>query len=270
MNEEQIAQLVQLLVQAGAAQDENQAMQIIQMASQGDQQAQQVVQQVVQQAQGGTPSAKLGAKLNYLKKLKKVCNEDQELAFFKVGGKVCKACVGKRMKMGAKVAKDAQGGMLANKGTAFGDGKRGANPRNTDRGGHRSHGNTKAASYMKKTNVPNKFTAFGDTGRKKPTNVGLVGHRATGQVGRLQSKYTTSDNVNKHTAFGAHINRSHRGSAACPSTKGWKSMKGAPKGHGGQMGWKRYANGGTLTGAFVNYFQDGGSLNGVPFTNKVI
>ena len=342
MNEEQIAQLVQLLVQAGAAQDENQAMQIIQMASQGDQQAQQVVQQVVQQAQGGTPSARLGAKLNYLKKLKKVCNEDQELAFFKVGGKVCKACVGKKMQKGGeatkmpkqqpnkkitvnkpaqpkldprttkvlpggkyptywtsndrgiwerehgpgdegaaaagpaprpqkkKTEKKANGGMLANKGTAFGDGKRGANPRNTDKGGHRSHGNTRAASYMKKTNVPNKFTAFGDTGRKKPTNVGLVGHRATGQVGRLQSKYTTSDNVNKHTAFGAHINRSHRGSAACPSTKGWKSMKGAPKGHGGQMGWKRYANGGTLTEAFVNYFQDGGSLNGVPFTNKVI
>ena len=159
----------------------------------------------------------------------------------------------------------AKGGILANKGTAFGDGTRGANPRNTDRGGHKSHGNTKAASYMKKTNIPNKFTAFGDTGKKKPTNVGLVGHKATGKTGRMQSKYTVSDNVNKHTAFGAHINRSHRQQAACPSTKGWKSIKGAPKGHGGKGGWQKYANGGNLTEAFVNYFQNGGSLNGTPF-----
>lgn len=300
MNEEQIAQLVQLLVQAGAAQDENQAMQIIQMASQGDEQAQQVVQQVVQQAQQ-TPSAKLGAKLRYLSKLKGICPEGQEMVYFKAGGRICKACFGKKMQKGGttkkvtvsndsiqarnrketaegkyqegyhkkpyneKPAKKAKGGILANKGTAFGDGTKGANPRNTDKGGHKSHGNTKAASYMKKTNIPNKFTAFGDTGKKKPTNVGLVGHKATGKTGRMQSKYTVSDNVNKHTAFGAHINRSHRGSAACPASKGWKSIKGAPKGHGGKGGWQKYANGGTLTEAFVNYFQNGGSLNGVPF-----
>lgn len=318
MNEEQIAQLVQLLVQAGAAQDENQAMQIIQMASQGDQQAQQVVQQVVQQAQQ-TPSAKLGAKLKYLSKLKGICPEGQEMVYFKAGGRICKACMGKKMQKGgvttdtAKVKKPitvgnkkksvydkaretnpvlkgktdtqiqaiwdknkknpqegvptrAKGGILANKGTAFGDGTRGANPRNTDHGGHKSHGNTKAASYMKKTNVPNKFTAFGDTGKKKPTNVGAVGHRTKGQTGRLQSKYTVSDNVNKHTAFGGHIKQSHRQQAACPSTKGWKKIKGMPKGHGGTFGWQKYANGGTLTEAFINYFQDGGSLNGIPFT----
>ena len=317
MNEEQIQQLIQLLVQAGAAQDENQAMQIIQMASQGDQQAQQVVQQVVQQAQQ-TVSAKLGAKLRYLSKLKGICPEGQEMVYFKAGGRICKACQGKKMQKGGvttdttKVKKPitvgnkkksvydkaretnpvlkgksdaeikamqeankkrtrekgiyAKGGILVNKGTAFGDGIRGANPRNTDKGGHKSHGNTNAASYMKKTNVPNKFTAFGDTGKKKPTNVGLVGHKKTGKTGRMQSKYTVSDNVNKHTAFGAHINRSHRQQATCPSTKGWKSIKGAPKGHGGKGGWQKYANGGTLTETFVNYFQNGGSLNGIPFT----
>ena len=324
MNEEQIAQLVQLLIKAGAAQDENQAMQIIQMASQGDQQAQQVVQQVVRQAQQ-TPSAKLGAKLKYLSKLKGICPEGQEMVYFKAGGRICKACCGKKMQKGGVTTdttkvkkpitvgskkkldpkttsklpggkypsnwtsqdrmiwerthgpndegaaatnptKKAKGGILANKGTAFGDGTRGANPRNTDHAGHKSHGNTKAASYMKKTNVPNKFTAFGDTGKKKPTNVGAVGHRTKGQTGRLQSKYTVSNNVNKHTAFGGHINQSHRQQAACPSTKGWKKIKGMPKGHGGTFGWQKYANGGNLTEAFVNYFQDGGSLNGVPFT----
>ena len=240
------------------------------------------------------------------------------MVYFKAGGRICKACYGKRMQKGGvttdttKVKKPitvgnkkksvydkaretnpvlkgksdaeiramqeankkrtrekgvyAKGGILANKGTAFGDGTRGANPRNTDKGGHKSHGNTNAASYMKKTNVPNKFTAFGDTGKKKPTNVGLVGHKKTGKTGLMQSKYTVSDNVNKHTAFGAHINRSHRGSAACPATKGWKSIKGAPKGHGGKGGWQKYANGGNLTETFVNYFQNGGSLNGIPFT----
>ena len=245
MNEQQLAQLIQLLIQAGAAQDENQAMQIVQMASQGDQQAQQIVQQVVQQA-SGTPSARLGAKLNYLRKIKGICPEGQELVYFKAGGKMCKKCMKcggkakKKMACGGKSQMKAKGGILVNKGAAFGDGTRGANPRNTDKGGHKSHGNTKAASYMKKTNIPNKFTAFGDTGKKKPTNVGLVGHRATGKTGRLQSKYTTSDNVNKHTAFGAHINRSHRQQKATSGTRGWLSIKGAPKGSGGQtMGWKR-------------------------------
>ena len=273
MNEEQVRQLVQLLVQSGAAQDENQAMQIIQMASQGDQQAQQIVQEVVNQAQQQAQSpvsAKLGAKLEYMSRLKNICPEGQELKYYKIGGKVCKVCGGKKMATGGVTLKKKKndklnvgnfkcggkkhkkGGILVNKGTAFGDGTKGANPRNTDHGGHKSHGNTKAASYMKKTNVPNKFTAFGDTGKAKPTNVGAVGHRATGQVSRMQSKYTTSDTVNKHTAFGGHINRSHRKQAACPSTKGWKKIKGMPKGHGGTSGWQRI-------------HQNGGSLNGIPF-----
>lgn len=158
-----------------------------------------------------------------------------------------------RQGKGEGVPTRARGGILINKGTAFGDGTRGANPRNTDHGGHRSHGNTKAASYMKKTNIPNKFTAFGDEGKKKPTNVGLVGHTATGKTGRMQSKQTVSDNVNKHTAFGAHINKTHR-QAKASSVGGWKKLKNTPKGHGGSMGWKKYAN--------------GGSLNGIPFFNR--
>lgn len=312
MDENQVMQLINILINAGVAQDQNDAMELIQRAQNGDPEATNIINSAMQQ------KLKLGAKIRYMSRLKHICPEGEELVYFKAGGRICKACQGKRMQNGGvttdttKVKKpvtvgnkkksvydiaretnpvlrgktDAQiqaiwdankknpqegvptrarGGILANKGTAFGDGTRGANPRNTDRGGHKSHGNTKAASYMKKTNIPNKFTAFGDTGKKKPTNVGLVGHKATGKTGRMQSKYTVSDNVNKHTAFGAHINRSHRQQAACPSTKGWKSIKGAPKGHGGKGGWQKYANGGNLTETFVNYFRNGGSLNGTPF-----
>ena len=276
MDEKQIQQLIALLVQTGKAQDENEAMQILQAANGGDQAAVQLVQDAIAVAQnasqGQSPIMRMGAKIRYMQRLKKICPEGEELVYFKAGGKVCKACMGKRMKCGGKSMQDggktpkkkvvikndttkcAKGGILANKGTAFGDGTKGANPRNTDHGGHKSHGNTKAASYMKKTNIPNKFTAFGDTGKAKPTNVGLVGHKAKGQVSRLQSKYTTSDNVNKHTAFGGHINKQHRQKKACPSTKGWKKIKGMPKGHGVEMGWKRYANGGTLTATFFKNF----------------
>lgn len=262
---EQILTMVaQFLLQNGQAQDEQTAMQsaqqLVQAAQSGNQEAQAALQQIMQ----ATPSARLGAKLAYIKKLRGECPEGEELVYFKAGGRICKACQGKQMSKGGEVkkkakisvkpCKEAKGGILANKGTAFGDGTKGANPRNTDHGGHKSHGNTKAASYMKKTNIPNKFTAFGDTGKYKPTNVGLVGHKATGKTGRMQSKQTVSDNVNKHTAFGSHINKTHRGAKAT-AVGGWKSIKGAPKGHPKDMGWKKYANGGTLTEQFAKLIQ---------------
>ena len=115
MNQEQIAQLIQLLIQAGAAQDENSAMQLIQSASQGDAQAQQIIQDVVGQAQAQV--ARQGAKLNYLKRLKHICPEGEELTYYKVGGKVCKKC----MKCGGKPQMDKCGGK-AKKKMSFGGG----------------------------------------------------------------------------------------------------------------------------------------------------
>jgi hypothetical protein len=41
--------------------------------------------------QGGV-MARLGAKLEYYKKLKGVCPEGEELVYFKQGGRICKAC----------------------------------------------------------------------------------------------------------------------------------------------------------------------------------
>lgn len=54
-------------------------------------------QEFMQKMQGGV-MARLGAKLEYYKKLKGVCPEGEELVYFKQGGRICKAC-----QKGAKV-----------------------------------------------------------------------------------------------------------------------------------------------------------------------
>lgn len=52
--------------------------------------------------QGGV-MARLGAKLEYYKKLKGVCPEGEELVYFKQGGRICKAC--QKAQKGTKVTK---------------------------------------------------------------------------------------------------------------------------------------------------------------------
>lgn len=52
----------------------------------------------VQAMQGTQPgqqpvTAKLGAKLEYLRSLKGECPEGQQLVYFKQGGRVCKKCI---------------------------------------------------------------------------------------------------------------------------------------------------------------------------------
>lgn len=99
MNEEQLQQqFMQLLVQeaqkAGAKTEADVKAYIESLGKEG---LQQKYQQFVQQMQGGVKAA-LGAKLEYFKKLKGSCPEGQELVYFKKGGKICKACQGKKMK----------------------------------------------------------------------------------------------------------------------------------------------------------------------------
>lgn len=48
-------------------------------------------QEFMQKMQGGV-MAKLGTKLDYIKKLKGICPEGYELTYFKVGGRICKSC----------------------------------------------------------------------------------------------------------------------------------------------------------------------------------
>ncbi len=49
-------------------------------------------QEFMQKMQGGSTMARLGAKLQYYKKLKGACPEGENLVFFKKGGQICKAC----------------------------------------------------------------------------------------------------------------------------------------------------------------------------------
>lgn len=61
-------------------------------------------QEFMQKIQGGV-MARLGAKLEYYKKLKGVCPEGEELVYFKQGGRICKAC--QKAQKGTKVTKKA-------------------------------------------------------------------------------------------------------------------------------------------------------------------
>lgn len=47
-------------------------------------------------------TARNGAKLNFIKRLKGNCPEGQELVYYRAGGRICKACMGKMMANGGK------------------------------------------------------------------------------------------------------------------------------------------------------------------------
>ena len=114
--DEQLKQEITDLVKAAMNNDE-QAMQYIQKimeaAQTGDPKAAemaQMIQQVAQQLQGQqAQKARFGAKLAYIKRLKGICPEGQEMQFFKKGGVVCKKCMPKVAKKGCKVKKGAEG-----------------------------------------------------------------------------------------------------------------------------------------------------------------
>lgn len=58
-------------------------------------------QEFMQKMQGGV-KAKLGAKLDYIRKIKGLCQEDEELVYMKKGGRVCPVCEKKKKAMKAK------------------------------------------------------------------------------------------------------------------------------------------------------------------------
>lgn len=128
--QQQIVQLVQAAIQ-GDKQATQQIQQIMQAAQQGDQQAvqlAQMIQEVAQQMQQQqVQAAKFGAKLNYIQHLKGVCPEGYEMQFFKQGGQICRKCIKKAMmedggttpqnlvdafKCGRKMKKKACGGTM--------------------------------------------------------------------------------------------------------------------------------------------------------------
>lgn len=100
MDEQQLQQQIVQLVQAamqGNQQATEQIQQIMQAAQQGDQQAAQIaqmIQQVAQQMQQQqVRAAKFGAKLNYIRQLKGQCPEGYKMEYYKKGGQLCKRCM---------------------------------------------------------------------------------------------------------------------------------------------------------------------------------
>lgn len=98
---------VAYLIQISGAQTQQQLDEFINTL--GEEGLKQQYQQFVQTMQNGTQSAKKGAKLNYIKSLRGVCPEGQELGYFKEGGQICAKCVEKREKMGGIPFKPIQG-----------------------------------------------------------------------------------------------------------------------------------------------------------------
>lgn len=118
--DDDMQQQVEQLVQAAMSGDEeaNKVIQSIQEAAQqGDQQAAQMmemIQSVAQQMQQGQApvSAKYGAKLNYIARLRGECPNGYHMEYFKAGGRICKKCQ-KDMQRAArkeKIEKKACGG----------------------------------------------------------------------------------------------------------------------------------------------------------------
>lgn len=99
MGQQNLEQQVTQLVQAAAAGDQKatqQIEQIMKAAQQGNQDAiqiAQVIQKVIQglKAKQGI-RARLGAKLDYINKLKGNCPEGEELVYLEKGGRVCPVC----------------------------------------------------------------------------------------------------------------------------------------------------------------------------------
>lgn len=103
MDEQQLQQQIVQLVQAAMQGDQQAAQyiqQIMQAAQQGDQQAAQLAQMIQTVAQRMVPAAKFGARLNYIKQLKGQCPDGYEMQYFKSGGQLCKKCMKKQMEQG--------------------------------------------------------------------------------------------------------------------------------------------------------------------------
>ena len=99
-------------------------------------------QEFMQKMQGGTAMARLGAKLQYYKKLKGSCPDGEEMVYFKEGGRICKSCQKKKQ----EETPMAQKGKKMNPVEEFKNKKNDTNPNdtvNTSKGPRDLNGKTK-------------------------------------------------------------------------------------------------------------------------------
>lgn len=112
--QQQLVQLVQAAMQ-GDQKAQQQIQQIMQAAQQGDQQATQIAQMIQaiaqQMQQGQVQAAKFGAKLNYIRSLKGKCPVGYEMTYFKSGGTIKKTC--KKCKQGDTVTAQSNDDVIA-------------------------------------------------------------------------------------------------------------------------------------------------------------
>ena len=105
MNEQELQQaFAQYLVQVSGAQTEEQLKEYVNKL--GKEGIQKLYQEfIAQYQQSQARMARHGAKLNYISKLQNLkCAEDEEITYFKVGGKVCKKCQKKKEELDKKGA----------------------------------------------------------------------------------------------------------------------------------------------------------------------
>ena len=130
------------------------AQEVASMKQSNPQQYQQLVQmgQQAQQQQAGAKVAALGSKLNYIRKIKGLCPEGEELVYMKEGGRVCPVC--------QKKAEKAQGGKkLSEKKNAISDFKekrKAVNPNDTVHVG----GKPKSLTNSDGSRVDKRFPAY--------------------------------------------------------------------------------------------------------------
>ena len=107
MNEQELQQaFIQFLAQkTGAKTQQELEAAIQQLGEEGLKQAYAEFMQLMQQQQ--VQSAKFGARLNYIKKLRGQCPDGYELQYYKSGGQLCKKCIKKQvMREGGDLPQD--------------------------------------------------------------------------------------------------------------------------------------------------------------------
>lgn len=187
--QQQIVQLVQAAMQ-GNKKAQQRVQQIMQAAQQGDQQAAQIaqmIQAVAKQIQNQqVQAAKFGAKLNYIRQLNGKCPDGYEMQYFKQGGQICKKCIKKAMmedggttpqnpvyafKCGRKMKKKACGGSVEK-----------------DKCGSKMKKKTKISKNQQGGTIPidwvrNAVTAIANI----PNYLASGGNKIVGTIGRLVS-----------------------------------------------------------------------------------
>lgn len=93
--QEMIQQIAALIQQQGP----EAALQALVQQGASPEEAQAIVQKIMQMMQGQAQSARQGAMLTYIKRLRNKCPEGYEMGYYKAGGKVCSKCMKKGNKM---------------------------------------------------------------------------------------------------------------------------------------------------------------------------